>query len=90
MSIRINVPPVFYQHTNNQQVVEVTGNTVGQCLKQFIKQFPETKPLLFDQDEELHAYLDIYLNRESTYPEILARLVKDGDELHIIFLISGG
>ena len=32
----------------------------------------------------------ISVNGESAYPEQLAKPVKDGDELNIVFMISGG
>jgi len=35
-------------------------------------------------------YVDIYVNQESSYPEELAKPVKDGDELHITMIIAGG
>ncbi len=89
MSIKINVS-TLHQYTNGQQVVEVNESTVGQCLDQLVKQFPSIALCLFDKDGKLHSDIDIYANGKSTYPEELAKLVKDGDELHITFLIGGG
>jgi molybdopterin converting factor small subunit len=34
--------------------------------------------------------VEIYVNMESSYPEELAKPVKDGDELYIVIIISGG
>jgi len=89
MSIKINVS-ALHHYTDGQQVVEVNGSTVGQCLDQLVKQFPGIAPCLFDKDDKLHSDIDIYTNGKSAYPEELAKLVKDGDELHITFLIGGG
>jgi molybdopterin converting factor small subunit len=90
MSVRINLHPNLYQFTNNQAVVEVNGSTVGECLSDLVKQFPRIKPGLFGKDGKLLNYVDIYVNYESSYPEELARPVKDGDELHITLIIAGG
>ncbi len=90
MSIKIDVSLLTHQYTKSQQVVEVNGDTVGQCLDDLVKQFPSIKQGLFDRNGKLHGYIDIYVNGESAYPEVLAKPVKDGDELHIIFLIGGG
>ena len=90
MSIEINISPVLYQYTQDQQVTKVNGSTVGQCLDHLVKQFPSIKQGLFDKNGKLHSYVDIYVNGESAYPEELAKPVKDGDELHIVFVIGGG
>jgi len=90
VSVKINIHPFFYHLTNNQAIVEVNGSTVGQCLDDLVKQFPETKKWLFGKDGNLLNLIDIYINLESSYPEELAKLVKDGDELHIIVIIAGG
>jgi len=90
MSIKIDISLLSNQYTKGQQIVDVNGNTVGQCLDDLVKQFPSIKQGLYDENGKLHGYIDIYLNGESTYPELLAKPVKTGDKLHIIFLIGGG
>jgi len=84
MSIKINSSPVLYQFTNNQQIVEVSGSTIGQCLSHFVKQFPSVDQWLFDKDGDLHSYVSICINRKSVDPKELAEPVKDGDEISII------
>jgi len=90
MSITINLHPTLYQFTSGQTTVKVKGNTVGQCLDDLIRQFPQIKRWLFDKTGKLHNYVDIYINQESSYPEELAKTVKDGDELYITLIIAGG
>ena len=68
----------------------MNGSTVGQCLEQVVARFPELKQWLFEKDGKLNRLVEIYVNMESSYPEELAKPVKDGDELHIIIIISGG
>jgi len=90
MSIRVNIHPYLYHLTNNQEVVEVDGITVGECLKDLIKQFPDIKQVLFDQNGKFINYVNIYINMEDAFPNELAKSVKDGDELHILPIIMGG
>ncbi len=90
MSIKINIHPILYHFTNDQDVVEVNGSTVGECLEQLAARFPEIRQGLFDKDGKLLNYVDIYVNGDSAYPEELAKPVKDGDELHTVLTISGG
>jgi len=90
MSVTINLHPNLYQLTDGQAIVKVNGNTVGQCLDDLVKQFPRIKSWLFDKKGKLLNYVDIYVNLESSYPEELAKPVKNGDELHITLIIAGG
>ena len=90
MSVTINLHPNLLQFTNDQTVIEVKGNTVGQCLDDLVRQFPRIRQGLFGKDGKLLNYVDIYVNQESSYPEELAKPVKDGDELHITLIIAGG
>ena len=90
MSITVKIPPILYKYTNDKQAARVEGSTVGQCLDHLIKQFPGIEEALFDEDGKLKYWLNIYVNRESSYPEELAKPVKDGVEIHIIAVIVGG
>ena len=76
--------------TNNIDVVEVNGSTVGECLNHLIKQLPGMKKQLFSRNDNLFENIIISVNGESAYPEQLAKPVKDGDKLDIIFIIGGG
>lgn len=89
MSIKVNIFLSQYLSNGvNVNVAEVNGSTVGECLKHLVEQFPKLK--LFDKDGELLAYLGVYINGESAYPDELRRPVRDGDELSIIPAVDGG
>ncbi|UCB42954.1 MAG: MoaD/ThiS family protein [Dehalococcoidales bacterium] len=90
MGISINIHPNLRHLTNEQDVVQVNGNTVGQCLEQLVDQFPGVKSGLFAKDGTLLDYVTVYVNDESAYPEELARSVHDSDELYIVMMIAGG
>ncbi len=91
MSIKVNLPSHLHNFTGGQSVAEVTGSTVGECLNDLVRQFPGIERAIFDKQGQLLNYVDVYVNRESSYPEELAKPVKDGDELHItLFVIAGG
>lgn len=90
MSVKINIPSSLRNLTNDQAVVKVNGSTVGECLGQLASRFPKTRKRLWERDGALSRLINIYVNGESTYPEGLDTPVKDGDELHIEVIISGG
>ena len=90
MTIKANIHPVLQHFTDDRDSVEVKGTTVGECLSDLIRQYPGIERGLFNKHGKLLNYVDIYVNEEDAYPEELAKPVKDGDELHIIFLVGGG
>ena len=90
MSVKINIPSYLRPYANNMEVVEVNGSTVGKCLDHLVKQFPGIKKQLFSKNDKLFEYINIFVNGESAYPEQLAKPVKDGDKLRVLFIIGGG
>ena len=89
-NITFKIPLFLTQLTNDVKAVNVSGNTVGECLDDFVKQFPHTQKLLFDKDGKLFGYIDIFVNGVSTFPEELAKPVNDGDTILMLYLINGG
>jgi molybdopterin converting factor small subunit len=90
LSIKINIGPSLVHLTNNQETIDVAGNDVGQCLVQLVGKFPGLKDSLFSKNGKLNNHIDIYVNSESSYPEELAKPVKDGDQIHIVSQLAGG
>jgi molybdopterin converting factor small subunit len=90
VSVKINVHYFLPHLTNDQDVVEVKGSTISQCLEQLVARFPKAREWLFGKDGNLSNLIDVYVNQESAYPDGLTKPVKDGDEISIIMMISGG
>ena len=91
LSIKINIHPNLFGYTNDQAVTEVSGHTVGECLKDLETQFPGIEEGLFDKKKgRLFSIYDIWINGESAYPEELAKKVQDGDEIYITTVIGDG
>ncbi|MFC1954303.1 MoaD/ThiS family protein [Chloroflexota bacterium] len=90
MSVKINVHYFLPSLTDDQDVVQVTGTSVGQCLEQLVSRFPKLRGRVFEEDGKLSNYFDVYVNLENASPEGLAKPVNDGDEIHLIMLVSGG
>ena len=89
MRVKVRTP-LLYNYNNGRQTTEVSGSSVGECLDDLTRKFPEMKDLLFDKKGNLHDHLYIYVNKEDYYPEEMAKPVKNGDEIDIILIIGGG
>ncbi|MFH1169222.1 MAG: MoaD/ThiS family protein [Chloroflexota bacterium] len=90
MSTRVHLNTILSQYAGGQLEADVDGNTIGQCLEQLVKKYPRLKKALFDDEGQLLNIIEVYINSESAYPDELARPVKPGDELHILFAVDGG
>jgi len=90
MSVQIDIPPLLRHLTDGATTAQVKGSTVGDCLNDFIKQYPKTRRLLFDKDGKLVRYVEVYINKATAYPEELTKPVNEGDEISLVYVISGG
>lgn len=61
MTLNIKVDGILLKCTNNQDVVEVDESTVGKCLDDLIRQFPDLKEQIYNKNSNLTA---LVLNSE--------------------------
>ena len=90
MGIEIDIPSYLRSFASEREAIEVNGGTIGECLDELVKKFPDIKKMLFPEDDILHSYVTIFLNGTDAYPDELAKPVKDGDHLQILYIIGGG
>jgi molybdopterin converting factor small subunit len=90
VSINVSIHRTHRQFTDGLDTVEVEGNSVGNCLDDLIKQFPDMETALFDKKGKLLNAIEIYINLKSAYPDELVKPVKDGDDIHITLMLAGG
>ena len=90
MTVKINIQKNLQYLTRERETVEVEGSTVGECLDQLIKIFPDLRTMASTRNKTWIDYVSIFVNKESAYPNELATPVKDGDELDIVLIFAGG
>ena len=90
MAVNVNIHKTHRQFTDGAEVVAVEGKTVGECLTYLIKQYPGMEKALFAKKDKLHNNVEIYLNHATAYPNELAKPVKEGDEIHLVIMLTGG
>ncbi len=90
MGVKIKIQKNLQFLTRDKETTEVEGNTVGECLNQLMKRFPDIENKLVARDETLLKTIGILVNGKSVYPNELAASVTDGDEIFIFLIISGG
>lgn len=90
MSIKVRLHPFLQYIAGWQEVLEVTGHTTGECLENLESRFPSIKQQIRDKRGQLRPYCEILVNFESTYPKELTTPVKDGDQIDVLFIVTGG
>jgi len=90
MAVKVYIHKTHRQYTNGLEVVEVKGNTVGDCLNHLVQQFPAMEKALFVKKDKLHNIVEIYVNHTTAYPNELVKPVKEGDEIHLVMMLAGG
>ncbi len=91
MNVKVKIGPLLQQDSNLLETIELDCSTVGQCLDEIAKRFPDSKEWLYDEDSLIKVLITI--NNEETIAfnkEGLARVLKTGDELQIFAVVSGG
>lgn len=90
MGVKVLIPESFQTATSGTEMVEVDGKTVGQCLKEVIRQFPGLEKLWFAEKEKLAYYILLFINGENVQGDGLSLEVKEGDEIYPMLIIGGG
>ena len=90
MSVRIRVHPLLQEMAKDQDIVEIEGENVGECLWNLDKKFPGMAENLFDRSGKLLKHIEIFVNGKTAFPNELATVVTDGDEISILILLAGG
>jgi sulfur-carrier protein len=90
MSVSIQLVSWLQAYAGDGKAIEVAGATVGECIDRLIERYPHLGRIILDEERELQPYIDVAVNGADAYPESLAKTVKDGDEISIMAVISGG
>ncbi len=91
MALQVRVPMPLRRFTDGADLIEATGETIGEVLSGLCEQYTEFKPRLFKADGTLNRFVNIFVNEEDIrFLEDLQTPVKQGDEISIIQAVAGG
>ena len=86
----IRVPPAL-RGTVGQREVQANGATVGEVLTQFASDYPPVKDQIFDEDNGLRRFINVYLNEQDIqYLDALNTPTKPEDTIIILPAMAGG
>ncbi|MCK9363050.1 MAG: MoaD/ThiS family protein [Syntrophales bacterium] len=88
MSIKTMIHP--FLNDGKELQLEIDGNTVGECLRSILQQYPAMEKKMFDKKGRIKGYIEVLVNDHGIGTDELAYAVKDGDSMTIIVFLSGG
>jgi sulfur-carrier protein len=91
MSVSVRIPTPLRKLTNDEELVTVEAETIGDAISELQTKYPGIQERLMDENGEVRRFVNIYLNEEDIrFLENKATPIKDGDEVSIIPAIAGG
>ena len=89
--VRVVIPTVLRQHTNNRDELDLSAKTVKDALQALTKSYPNLGRYLYSENGRLRNFINVYLNEEDirSMNGEETRL-KEGDTLMIVPSIAGG
>lgn len=90
MSI-VRIPTPLRAYTDGEKQVQIEANTVKQALDTLSIRFPSLVPHLYDEDGELRAYVNLFVNDDNIRDlDGTATPVNSSDQIMILPSIAGG
>lgn len=91
MPVEVRVTSVLQRIVGGSKTVQAEGTTVRALLEDLEHRHPGFKAQVFDEDGELHRFVNIYLNDEDIrFLGQLETAVTPGDVVSILPALAGG
>ena len=87
----IRIPTPLRKLTNEQEVVQTAGATIGEIIDNLDRDYSGLKERLCDDSGEVRRFVNIFVNDEDIrFLDAKATSVKETDEVSIVPAIAGG
>jgi molybdopterin synthase sulfur carrier subunit len=91
MAKKVRIPTPLRKLTNNEELVEVNGTTIGEAIAELQTRYPGIKDRLLDETGAVRRFVNVYVNEEDIrFLQNQETKLSDGDEVSIIPAIAGG
>lgn len=91
MAKKVRIPTPLRKLTNDEEVIEVTADTVAGAIAELQARFPGIQERLLDEKGDVRRFVNVYVNEEDVrFLQNQNTALKDGDEISIIPAIAGG
>lgn len=91
MAIKVRIPTPLRKLTKEQDIVQGSGDTLGEMIETLEREFPGLKERLCDETGELRRFVNVYVNGEDVrFQDGLGTRLSDADEVSIVPAVAGG
>ena len=91
MSIKLLIPTPLRPYADNEESIDLSGNTIEEVLTNLVNKYEKLKKHLFSEEGTLRNFVNIYLNEDDIrYINGIKSEVKDGDVITIVPSVAGG
>lgn len=91
MPAKVRIPTPLRKLTNNEEIVEITAESVEGAIAELQSRYPGIKERLLDENGSVRRFVNVYVNEEDIrFLQNQQTPVKSGDEISIVPAIAGG
>ena len=91
MPIKVRIPTPLRKLTHDEEVVEISADSVGAAISDLEARYPGIQERLLDEAGEVRRFVNVYVNEEDIrFLDNKDTALNDGDEVSIIPAIAGG
>ena len=88
--VNVRIPPHLRKFTNQEEEVQVKGNTVTEVIYALEKNYPGIKEGILDEKEEIKGFINIYVGEDDIRFLKGKETEVEEKEITIIPAIAGG
>jgi molybdopterin converting factor small subunit len=86
--VKVRIPTPLRSYTDQQKVVEASGESVDAVLDDLDRQFPGLRFRVVDEQGRMRPHMKVFVNQEAV--RALGEAVAASDEVTIMQALSGG
>ena len=91
MPVKVRIPTPLRKLTNNEELVEISANTVGSAIGELQSRYPGIRERLLDESGAVRRFVNVYVNGDDIrFLQNLETNLKEGDNISIVPAIAGG
>ncbi len=91
MAINVRIPTPLRKLTKEKDIVQGSGDTLGEVIEKLEVEFPGLKDRLCDETGELRRFVNVYVNGEDVrFQDGLGTRLTGNDEVSIVPAVAGG
>jgi adenylyltransferase/sulfurtransferase len=89
--VTVKIPPIWRSACQGESFVLVPAGNLYRALQAAVEQYPLLRTYLFVPTGEVNPVLNFFINQEHVrYKGGLQAPLEEGDEIHVIPMITGG